>query len=199
MEPTTAQLKQVLEAAEALLGARQHDMLTLEEWVALARAVAACTDCKTADLLTAPDFDQVVQYQEPWNEATDGPLPAGAGEDRAVRDVTYEIDAGHLVRRVVPTKGRPYVQRCAVAVYEAVAHAADENAEAGVTVDELYKALGLPHTQIAVAMDFLKERGCVEVRFKRAFPAGVDAYLDAMTEWHALREGSPGSAGLRPA
>lgn len=44
-----AQLEAVLQAALYLLGARQDQMLTIDEWTDLARAVAACQEQKTAD------------------------------------------------------------------------------------------------------------------------------------------------------
>jgi hypothetical protein len=75
MPATPAQLEAVVSSAKFLLGARQDEMVTLDEWVALARAVAACTGQKTADLLTERDFVQARHYEIPWDEATDGRLP----------------------------------------------------------------------------------------------------------------------------
>jgi len=37
-----------------------------------------------------------------------------------------------------------------------------------------------------VALEFLKERGLVEVRHRHCYPATEDVYLDAMVEYHAL-------------
>ncbi|MCC6677875.1 MAG: hypothetical protein IT436_12080 [Phycisphaerales bacterium] len=66
----------LLDAAERLLRARQDDMLTVEEWTALARAVAARTGRRTADLLTPRDLEEVAGDPPlPWDEAVDGPLP----------------------------------------------------------------------------------------------------------------------------
>ena len=70
------QLEAVLQAALYLLGARQDQMLTLEEWTDLARAVAACQGRKTADYLTENDLADIAErYALEWDEATDGPLP----------------------------------------------------------------------------------------------------------------------------
>jgi hypothetical protein len=81
MSPTIAQLEKALSAAEAVLGARQDQMLTVEEWADLARAVAACTGRKTADLLTERDLEQVAEDPPlPWDEAVDGPLPSIEGD-----------------------------------------------------------------------------------------------------------------------
>lgn len=76
MSATTAQLEDVLQAALYLLGARQDQMLTLEEWTDLARAVAACQERKTADYLTEHDLEDLAEsYALEWDEATDGALP----------------------------------------------------------------------------------------------------------------------------
>jgi hypothetical protein len=74
--PTQAQLEDVLQAALYLLGARQDQMLTLEEWTDLARAVAACQERKTGDYLTEHDLEDIAErYTLEWDEAIDGPLP----------------------------------------------------------------------------------------------------------------------------
>jgi len=74
--PTQAQLEAMLQAALYLLGARQDQMLTIEEWTDLARAVAACLGRKTAYYLTEGDLEDIAErYALEWDEATDGPLP----------------------------------------------------------------------------------------------------------------------------
>ena len=71
-----SQLEAVLQAALYLLGARQDQMLTIEEWADLARAVAACQERKTADYLTEHDLEDIAErYALEWDEAVDGPLP----------------------------------------------------------------------------------------------------------------------------
>ncbi len=70
------QLEAVLQAALYLLGARQDQMLTIEEWTDLARAVAACQERKTAEYLTDHDLEDIAdRYALEWDAATDGPLP----------------------------------------------------------------------------------------------------------------------------
>ena len=74
--PTQTQLVAVLQAALYLLGARQDQMLTLEEWTDLARAVAACQERKTGEYLTEYDLEDIAErYALDWDEATEGPLP----------------------------------------------------------------------------------------------------------------------------
>ena len=79
-----------------------------------------------------------------------------------------------------------------MAAFEAVAAAvADLPAAggAGTTMDRLVGELGLPWTQVNVALEFLKDRGVAEVRSgRRTHPASGFAYEDAMCEFHALRE-----------
>ena len=73
------QLTAVLKAASTVLARRQDHMLTVEEWAALARAVAACTGQRTADLLTERDLDEMTAAPPlPWDEAVDGPMPTDA-------------------------------------------------------------------------------------------------------------------------
>lgn len=70
------QLEAVRQATLYLLGARQDQMLTLEEWTDFARAVAVCQERKTADYLTDRDREDIAErYTLEWGEATDGPLP----------------------------------------------------------------------------------------------------------------------------
>ena len=76
MQTTRAQLEAVLAAANHLLGARQDQLLTVEEWADLARTVAACTGRKTVDLLIERDLEEAAEYGLAWDEATDGLLPA---------------------------------------------------------------------------------------------------------------------------
>ena len=81
MSAAQTQLEAVLDAANRLLGARQDQMVTVEEWVNLARAVAACIGRKTADLLTERDLEQVAEDPPlPWDEVVDGPLPSIDGD-----------------------------------------------------------------------------------------------------------------------
>lgn len=81
MAATTQQLEAVLAAAADVLASRLDCMLTTEEWVALARAVAACTATTTASLLTDRDLEDAAAAPAlPRDEATDGPLPTLDGE-----------------------------------------------------------------------------------------------------------------------
>jgi hypothetical protein len=112
-----------------------------------------------------------------------------------VRSETFYVEAGTLAHAVVPNaaKGhRPYVHRCPLAALEAVAHAIDEAGDDGITQPQVRAATGLPWTQVDVALAFLLERGCVERAFKRRYvPMGGDTHLDALIEYHALRERGP--------
>ena len=104
------------------------------------------------------------------------------------RDVRFEVLDGRLVRTVVLPGGRGYVHRCTREVLEAVAHAVEQRAAEGVTLDPLAQALDAPATQVNVALEFLKERGCVVTRCRRNYPASDVLFEDAMTEFCYLRD-----------
>lgn len=75
-EPHDAdRLRSVLNAALNLLSARVDHMATIEEWAALARAVAACQGTKTSAYLTEQDLEQAARYEPDWDPERDGPLP----------------------------------------------------------------------------------------------------------------------------
>ncbi len=108
------------------------------------------------------------------------------------RTETFAVADDHLVRSVVPARGEPYEHRCPRAAYEAIAHAADlfstAIGDSGFTLEELAKAAGTPSTQTAVALAFMKERGCVVTRYRRNYAAGRCLFEDAMIEYWALAE-----------
>ncbi|MBX3356682.1 MAG: hypothetical protein KF724_13385 [Phycisphaeraceae bacterium] len=122
-----------------------------------------------------------------------------------MREETFNIPFDSLVRRVVPRKGAPYEHTCSKRVYEYVALAIDHQAGAPFTGESIRDYImsipdngDAPFTQVMVAMAFLKERGCIVPADKRRHHAASDwVYEDALIEWHALREGSPGSAAAR--
>jgi len=103
---------------------------------------------------------------------------------------TFRIDrAGFLVRAVTPRRGKPYEHRCSLEVYERVAHWIDERGEQPFTGEEIVAGEDAPHSQVFTALAFLDERSIIERDGRLNFavnPGGV--HLDAMTEWHALRE-----------
>ena len=106
------------------------------------------------------------------------------------RDETFSVIDGHLVRTVAFPDGRRYLHRCAKAAYETVAYAIEETpAEGkGTSLQAIARQEDLPFTQANVALEFLKERGIVEVRHRRCYPASSSVHLDAMVEFHALAE-----------
>jgi len=109
---------------------------------------------------------------------------------------TFHVDAtGHLVRRGYPRSGKEYEQRCEFKTLEEAAHAIDEMNSAPFTYREVHAAMSAapgatwPLTQVAVAIAFLKERGCIVPVTGRRHIANDDAvHLNTMIEYHALRE-----------
>jgi len=107
----------------------------------------------------------------------------------ATLDETFVIENDHLVRAVVPKRGRPYEQTCTTQVYDDVAYAIEQMGACAFTGEEIRGRLDAPSTQVFVALAFLKERSCiVPVRGRRHQAAANYLYEDALIEWHALRE-----------
>jgi len=113
------------------------------------------------------------------------------------RDVRYEFADGCLVRTVTdgPTgdsggTGKAYQHRCTRAVFETVAHAINETPAdgEGTSQVDIVRRENLPYSQVNVALEFLKERGVVEVRHRRCYPGTSTAFEDAMIEFLALGE-----------
>ena len=104
------------------------------------------------------------------------------------REMIFEVFRGHLIRTIVLPDGGRYVHRCMRETFEDVLHAIEERADDGVTLGPLAEAIDAPSTQVNVALEFLKERGCVVVRGRRSFPATNVLFEDAMTEFCYLAE-----------
>ncbi len=107
---------------------------------------------------------------------------------RRQRMETFDALDGHLVRKVVPRRGKPYEHRCPLASFEQIAHAAEGFGEDGFTLETIVEHEDLPWSQVAVALAFLRERGILDVRYRRNYAATSCAHLDAMTEYWALAE-----------
>jgi len=111
----------------------------------------------------------------------------------------FSVDrAGNLIRSVVPKRGKPYEHRCRKESFEEVAYTADEMAAEGapIKLHDLVRRTDLPSTQVNVALAFMLERGCLITEGRVHYPATGNAgnvWLDAIIEYHALAEGSPGS------
>jgi len=100
---------------------------------------------------------------------------------------TFGLEDDWLIRTVVKPDCSSYQHRCSLDSYQAVAHYIDEYATDGVTTNGLWDGLpDVPCTQAAIALAFLKERGCVTVRHRRCYPASSSLIEDALLEFHAL-------------
>lgn len=112
----------------------------------------------------------------------------GTANDR----FSIDQDSGALIRSATPPGGRPYEHRCPMPALEEVAWQFDEASDP-LTIQLIHDATSLPFTQVAVALAFLKERGCVRtLHGRKSVAASRACYEDAMIEYHALREGIPG-------
>lgn len=108
-------------------------------------------------------------------------------------DRFYVTDQG-LIREVTRSStGSTYSQRCTLENFKRVAWLIDQAARP-ITTADLWEMPDVPCTQASVALAFLKERGCVVTYPGRRSAAASDAlYEDALTEYFALAEGSPGA------
>lgn len=106
------------------------------------------------------------------------------------RIVNFDVVDDHLEMKVTfpdqPDAG--YVHRCTRDIFREVAFTIEELAAGGTTLEELVAAMDAPFTQVNVALSFMKERGCVEVRRRRSYPASAALYEDAMIEFMYLAE-----------
>jgi transcription initiation factor IIE alpha subunit len=109
------------------------------------------------------------------------------------RIVSFDVVDDHLEMtvRFPDVLAQDYVHRCTREIYQAVAHTIEEHAAPGsdgTTLEELVAKMDAPFTQVNVALAFLKERGCVEVRRRRTYPASAALYEDAMVEFCYLAD-----------
>ena len=105
---------------------------------------------------------------------------------------TFTVEDGHMVRRAVPRRGRPYEHRCPKDAFEQVTHAAEElgDSEAGFSISTLVQyertaGRDVTFTNVAVTLAFLRERGILETRHRMNYAATSCVHLEAMTEYHA--------------
>ena len=100
---------------------------------------------------------------------------------------TFRLERDDLVRYVEQRNGPPYTHRCALRSFQEVVWFIEDHGEVGVTSGMIWESLeDVSCTQAAVALDFLKERGCVVKEGRRSFPGSRFLYEDAMCEFHAL-------------
>jgi hypothetical protein len=113
----------------------------------------------------------------------------------------FSVESGHLVYHAEPARagGKPYTRRCLLKVLEEVACAIEEAGAAGISNSGLVGKVGLPGSQVNVAVGLLKDRGLVTRIFgRRLVSASVDLYIDALIEYHALEAGAEPAADPAP-
>ena len=106
------------------------------------------------------------------------------------RDVTFCVQDDHLEMHVTfrNQPARNYMHRCSRDIFREVAYAIEDHAAGGTTLEQIVHAVDAPYTQVNVALAFMKERGCVERRHRRTFPASDIVYEDAMIEFMHLAD-----------
>lgn len=141
------------------------------------RAAEVVLAARENQMLTSEEWDALQHAVAAATQPIDGP------------NETFSVRESVLTRSVVPKRGTPYQHTCDKDVFEAVAHAIDELNGATFTYEEVRQTLDAPFTQVAVAIAYLRERGIIDTAQRRRSAAATnDVYLDAMIEWHALRE-----------
>lgn len=112
------------------------------------------------------------------------------GYRRQDRQISFRFEDDRIVRTVEHPDGNSYDHRCPLEALEIVAHVLDETPRdgKGATMPEIVQAENLPYTQVDVALAFLQDRGIIERRRRRNYAASGSVHLDAMVEWHAMRE-----------
>ena len=104
---------------------------------------------------------------------------------RETRLVSFSRVADRLHRSVSIIDGRSYAHTCTLDVFKKVAYALQE-AKHPTTLMEIAEQEQLPYTQVNIAIEFMKERGLLEVVRRRSVPASRTFFEDAMCEFHAL-------------
>ena len=105
---------------------------------------------------------------------------------RAERQIEFRMVHGVLVRTVALKDGRTYQHTCTLESFADVPRFVEEHGRDGVTTGMLWDRLDVPCTQATVALEFLKDRSCVEVERRRCWPASGFVFEDALCEWHAM-------------
>jgi hypothetical protein len=106
------------------------------------------------------------------------------------REIIFDVVDDYLEMKVAfpDALDRNYLHRCSRDTFREVAFTIEENAAGGMTLEDLVAAMDAPYTQVNVALAFMKERGCVEVRRRRSYPASAQLYEDAMIEFMFLAQ-----------
>jgi hypothetical protein len=94
----------------------------------------------------------------------------------------------YLVWRQRHGDGTPWVQRCSQAAFTRAVRALEERAATGCTLDELSALTGLSIEEVAVAVNFLLDYGCLKTRWTRFVPVRDGLAADARLAWQELRD-----------
>ena len=114
---------------------------------------------------------------------------------------TFEVINDHLIRKVAPRRGTPYEHRCPSEAFAQISYAAEELGQRGFTLQSLVEyernaGRYVTFTNVAVTWAFLRERGILDVRYRRNYAATNSVHLDGMIEFHALAFDTAGRAKL---
>lgn len=134
-------------------------------------AARSLLEARENQMITSEEWDALKHAVAAATQPLDGP------------NEIFAVCENVLTRSMVPKRGTPYQHTCDKDVFEAVAHAIDELNGASFTYEEIRQHIDAPFTQVAVAVAFLRERGCIDTAQRRRSVASTsDVYLDAMIE-----------------
>lgn len=104
------------------------------------------------------------------------------------REEEYGVCQNRLIRKVQPRRGKGYEHHCPIDTFREVCMTIDEW-DGAFVYEDIQAATDRPHSQVATAIAFLKERGTiVPVPGRRHQAATEDTLIDGMVEWCYLEQ-----------
>ena len=111
----------------------------------------------------------------------------GHNHVRTHRGLQHRVE--RLTCNVRRANGQAYAHVCTLGVFEAVVGYLDDHLDEATTSRTIWEALGLPMTQVQVALSFLAENGLLRRRGKMLRPVGPNLYEEVLEHFHYLAEG----------
>jgi hypothetical protein len=104
------------------------------------------------------------------------------------REESYTVCQGRLIRKVRTRQGKGYEHHCPEKAFKATCNAIDDW-NGPFVYEDIQAATGLPNSQVATAIAFLKERGTIVPAAERRHEAATyDTLIDGMAEWCYLEQ-----------
>src|SRR5947209_3748824 len=104
------------------------------------------------------------------------------------RIVSFHMHLERLIRHGRRHDGRMYVHHCTLGVFEQVVSYLDDHRGPATHLQAVRQALEVPSSQVAVALEFLVERGLLVRRGRQVWPQSPCFYEEALEHFHHLAE-----------